>query len=381
MSIFKYLLFVVLFTSSVNIIAQNDPIEIPHDPTQIYEIWMKDNRLFEGKVEALDNGNILLESSLFGNEIVSVLDVKSIKALYRIDYEKKKLFLGRKKVVLKDSTVIVGKAMQQRAQHFVILADDGQRYLLEYDVVDEIKDLPYFKTKEKQSNSNYANYLFTPSGYTLQQGAANFHNTNLYYNAIEVGIMDWLSMSAGFDIGFANSLRSSRPIKDNSYFFGSIKASYKATDKWNVAIGSYFMRPNSYWELVPDSTTLMPFVINTFGSKETNISFGIAIPRQEQFTNKLVYSFSGVARVMKQFALITDNWIKPVSYTERGLTTVDIIETYEPHLSMGVRYLGERLTIDIAGSYRGKGPRGTGRSYQPRALELGFILGLKYQLR
>ncbi len=381
MSVLKFILFFILILINFPSFAQNEPIEIPDDPYQIYEVWMKDNRLFEGKIETLDRGKILLKSTLFGNEIVSILDVKSIRPLYRIDYEKKKLFIGRKKVILKDSTAIVGKATQQRSNYFVIVSDDGQRYLLDYNEVEKIKDMPYFKTKEKQLNSNYANYLFSPSGYTIQQGQVDFHSKNLYFNAIEIGIMDWLSMSVGADVGFANSFRFKRPFKDKTYFFGSLKASYKASDKWNVAFGSYFMRPNSNWDLLPDSTTLMPFLINTFGNKETNISFGVSLPKQKQFTNRPIYTFSGIARVLKQFALITDNWIKPVQYVEKDLASSKMVEKYEPHLSLGIRYLGRRLSLDIGGTYRGVGPTGTGQSYQSRDLALGVFFGLKYQLR
>ena len=380
MAIKKYL-FILFLLGNIHIYAQDIPIEIPDDPYQLYEVWMKDNRLFEGKIEALDHGRIRLTSNEFGNNIVSILDVKSIRPLYRFDYEKKKLFIGRKKVVLKDSTEVVGKATQQRKNYFVITSDDGQRYLLDYNDVDEIKDMRYFKPKENQINTNYANYLFTPSSYTLAQGRVNYHNTNLYFNGLEIGITNWLSMSVGADIGFVNSYRKNRLLNNKTYFFGTLKASYNASDRWSVAIGSYIMRPNSFWDLVPDSTTLMPFIINTFGSKETNISFGVSLPKQKQFTEKPIYSFSGIARVLTQFALITDNWIKPVTYEEIDNFSLRVVEKYEPHLSIGVRYLGNRITLDVAGTYRGVGPTGSGRSYRKRGLELGFLLGFKYQLR
>ena len=77
--------------------------------------------------------------------------------------------------------------------------------------------------------------------------------------------------------------------------------------------------------------------LGTYGNKDSNVTATLAWGSVEgDAFNKPLFTVSGMTRIAKKTALITENWFVPTD------------TSYEPLFSYGIRFFGENLAIDLA---------------------------------
>ena len=175
-------------------------------------------------------------------------------------------------------------------------------------------------------NPNATRYLFSPSAFSLKKGEAYYQNTYLVLNSFNVGITDNITMGGGFEL---ISTFTGSPA-----FYITPKATFEINDKWRAGGGLLYANVIGVEE---DFSGLgIGYGIVTYGNTDDNATLGLGYGFVDgELSSKPVITLSGMKRVSRRIGLVTENWLVPV-------------DDYYGVLSYGLRFMGERLTVDLA---------------------------------
>ncbi|WP_161888804.1 hypothetical protein [Pontibacter russatus] len=173
-------------------------------------------------------------------------------------------------------------------------------------------------------NPNATRYLFAPSAYSLRKGEAYYQNTYLVLNSFNYGITDRLTIGAGFEL---ISTFSGEPI-----FFITPKYSFPISDKWNAGAGVLYANAP-----IEDFSGLgIGYGLITYGNRDNNATLGVGFGYvDDEVSGKPVFNLSGMRRISRKMALVTENWLVPS-------------DGYYGVYSYGIRFMGEKITVDLA---------------------------------
>lgn len=171
-------------------------------------------------------------------------------------------------------------------------------------------------------NPHASRYLFAPSGYNLKKGEAYYQNAWLFLNSFNYGVTDYFSIGGGLEL---ISTFTGNPI-----FFLTPKFGFEINEKINVGGGVIFA------SIIDVGVVGITYGIMTYGSEDHNITGGLGWGFFDgDISSKPIVVFSGVTRVGKKIALVTENWIIPV-------------DGYYGLFSYGVRIFGKTMAVDLA---------------------------------
>lgn len=188
------------------------------------------------------------------------------------------------------------------------------------EVVDErMKDENYIF-----ENPNSTSYLFSSSAFSPQKGEAYYKNIYLVVNSFNYAITNNFSVAAGFEITSA--------ISANPTFFINPKYNFQINEKVHAGAGAlYASVPGAKF-----SGLGIGYGIVTYGNADDNITFGAGYGYiDKELANKPVFTLSGMKRLNRRFGLVSENWIVPR-------------EEYYGVYSYGVRYMAQRVSVDLA---------------------------------
>ncbi|MBD1398464.1 hypothetical protein H9Q13_14930 [Pontibacter sp. JH31] len=175
-------------------------------------------------------------------------------------------------------------------------------------------------------NPNATRYLFSPSAFSLKKGEAYYQNTYLVLNSFNIGITDNITMGGGFEL---ISTFSGSPA-----FYLTPKATFEINEKWRAGGGLLYANVIGIEE---DFSGLgIGYGIVTYGNSDDNATLGVGYGFVDgEFSSKPVITLSGMKRVSRRIGLVTENWLVPT-------------DSYYGVVSYGLRFMGERLTVDLA---------------------------------
>ncbi|WP_157578511.1 hypothetical protein [Pontibacter roseus] len=175
-------------------------------------------------------------------------------------------------------------------------------------------------------NPNATRYLFSPSAFSLKKGEAYYQNTYLVLNSFNIGITDNITMGGGFEL--------ISTFTGNPAFYLTPKASFKLSEKWRAGGGVLYANVIGIEE---DFSGLgIGYGLATYGNSDDNATLGLGYGFVDgEFSSKPVITLSGMKRISRRAALVTENWLVPA-------------DGYYGVLSYGVRFMGERITVDLA---------------------------------
>ena len=239
-------------------------------------------------------------------------------------------------VTLNDGSTISGKLISITDKEIVISSGTlGEMKLSK----ENIKVMtPVASINEKPSgvwfsNPNSSRYLLSSSAIPLDKKTGYYQNTWIFVNSFAYGITKNISISGGFEIIsiFAKG--------DGPYaFYLNPKASFKVAN--NLYAGASILYANTIKTV--DSfgglATLNGFI--TYGNKNNNITAAIGWGSSNgDFSSKPVVTISGMTRVSKRIGFVSENWI---------ITNIGDEAKYYALYSYGIRFLGEKTSIDLA---------------------------------
>jgi hypothetical protein len=240
-------------------------------------------------------------------------------------------------VVLKDGQVVRGRLVEQSAS-MIVLESSGARLSFPTDAVRELSraGAPVAPPPSARvRDPNRARYLYSPSGFMLNQGEGYVEQTELIFTTANVGVTDWLSLQAGTSLPWLIYHPSTTPVVFGAKIGGGV------TDWLHLSLSF------AGYKFVSADPGGLAFATATFGSEDLNL--GISVAKAVAYTDssfkspgKAFGTLSGVWRVSNSIALVSENWIFD--------TTSD---TYWIG-SAAVRFISDGLGVD-AGLTKWKG--------------------------
>lgn len=230
-------------------------------------------------------------------------------------------------VETKDGSVFQGVYLGQSGTGVRLLTDSAGEITI------QMSELKSFRILDEQNfrngeywfeNPNATRYLFSPSAYSLRKGEAYYQNTYLVLNSFNYGITDRFTIGAGFEL---ISTFSGEPI-----FFITPKYSFPISEKWNAGAGILYANA-----AIEDFSGLgIGYGLVTYGSRDNNVTLGAGFGYVDgEFTPEPVFTLSGMRRIGRKAALVTENWLVPAG-------------GYYGVYSYGIRFMGEKITVDLA---------------------------------
>jgi hypothetical protein len=257
---------------------------------------------------------------------------ESTNAQQNISGEVSKMY----QITLKDGSIVTGKIVSITDSEIVIQSGTIGEVRLKKENIKTMA--PISSIDEKKSgiwfaNPNPSRYLVGSSAIPLEKNTGYYQNTWIFFNSFAYAFTNNFSVSAGFEI-FSLLAKGDGPYA----FYISPKASFKVAD--NFYAGGSILYANTL-KTVDEFGGLGTFnVFGTYGNKNNNItgSLGWGFAGGE-FSSKPLITLSGMTRLSKRIALVSENWLVPDAGSDGGLYAI---------FSYGIRFLGEKTAIDLA---------------------------------
>ena len=229
------------------------------------------------------------------------------------------------KIELNDGSIFIGNILQKDSVNLVMITSSIPKIEIP---ISKIKTLEIVNELNLKNgiywfpNPHATRYLYAPSAFNLKKGEGYYQNTLLFLNSFNVGITDNISIGGGLEL-------ISTFIARDPIFFITPKVGFKVTEKFHAGGGVLFAR-------IPGTSLGTIFGTGTYGSEDHNITSSLGWGFVDgEFSQRPIITLSGMTRVSKRVALVTENWLIPTG-------------SYYGIFSYGVRFLGEKIAVDLA---------------------------------
>jgi hypothetical protein len=168
--------------------------------------------------------------------------------------------------------------------------------------------------------------FFAPTGRTLRRGETYFGDAYILFPTIQTGITDLVSLGGGVSIIPGLSL-------DEQLYYLTPKVGVLASPSLNVSVGALIA---GVGRASSESPVGLGYGVATFGGADASVTTGAGFGFSRASTSQAILMLGGERRVSRSIALLSENYL----YTGNGRSGL---------VSAGVRFMGERLAVDLAG--------------------------------
>lgn len=260
-----------------------------------------------------------------------VFTVASTEGVYaQTDTTLTKNAVGKRWIVeTRDGSTIQGVFLGQTEGGIRLKTDSAGEVVIPHNQIKSTKIIDDSRFRDGEywfENPNATRYLFSPSAFNLKKGEAYYQNTYLVLNSFNIGLTDNITMGGGFEL---ISTFTGTPA-----FYLTPKASFEINDKWRAGGGLLYANVIGVDE---DFSGLgIGYGIVTYGNTDDNATLGLGYGFVDgEFSSKPIITLSGMKRVSRRIGLVSENWFVPIN-------------GYYGILSYGLRFMGERITVDLA---------------------------------
>jgi hypothetical protein len=244
--------------------------------------------------------------------------------------------LKRYEIILNDGSSLVGIILSRdsAAVHFHTTS------IAKIDIpVSQIKSLKEFnsekipKTNDWVPNPFPTKYFFSASAINLHKNEGYYQNTYLFMNSVNYGFTDYFSIGAGLEVlSTFGSLTSGDKFTPICYI--APKVGFKVTEKIHLGAGLTFINVGDFFG---NSGIGLASGLATYGSIENNVTLGIGsgFSFKNEYMSNVSFSLSGMTRVSKRLALVTENYLIPVD------------DHYYGMYSYGMRFIANKISVDL----------------------------------
>ena len=171
-------------------------------------------------------------------------------------------------------------------------------------------------------NPNVTRLFFAPTGQMLKKGEGYFSDYEVLFPGVAFGVTDNISIGGGVSLVPAGI--------DNQLFYVTPKVGFSPSPRLHLAIGAIAAT-------VPgESAVGAVYGVGTVGDGDASVTSGIAYGfAGSDFTSEFAVLVGGEKRMSRRIALVTENYFVPSSIGK-------------PIVSGGVRFMSEKLTVDLA---------------------------------
>ena len=259
-----------------------------------------------------------------------LLVAATLPALAQTDTTLSKSMVGKRWIVeTRDGSVIQGVFVGQNETGIILRTESAGDVVIPHAQIKSTKIVEEDRMRNGEywfENPNATRYLFGPSAFSLKKGEAYYQNTYLVLNSFNVGVTDHITVGGGFEL--------ITTFSGNPSFYITPKATFEINDKWRA--GGGLLYANVMGNDVEFGGLGMGYGIATYGNSDDNATLGVGYGFVDgDFSSKPFVTLSGMKRVSRRIALVTENWFVPT-------------DDYYGVLSYGLRFMGERITVDLA---------------------------------
>lgn len=172
-------------------------------------------------------------------------------------------------------------------------------------------------------NPNQTRLFFAPTGQMLRKGEGYFSDYELFFPGVAYGVTDNISIGGGVSLFPAGI--------DEQLFYITPKIGFSPSPKLHLALGAIA-------STVPGDNSNVGAVygVGTAGDGDASVTGGIAYGfAGSDFTSEFAVLVGGEKRLSKRIGLVTENYFVPS-------------KVGKPIVSGGVRFMSEKLTVDLA---------------------------------
>lgn len=176
-------------------------------------------------------------------------------------------------------------------------------------------------------------YFFSASAINLHKNEGYYQNTYLFMNSVNYGFTDYFSIGAGLEVlSTFGSLTSGD--KFTPIYYIAPKVGFKVTEKIHLGAGLTFINVGDFFG---NSGIGLASGLATYGSIENNVTLGIGsgFSFKNEYMSNVSFSLSGMTRVSKRLALVTENYLIPVDNYYYGM------------YSYGMRFIANKISVDL----------------------------------
>ena len=270
------IIFIVIFCSVSSVFAQEKIINYNFDTAKTYRIELQDGSEFIGNFLLRDSVNVVIKTSLIPKIEIPIKEIKTIQEVPASNIKKGKYWFP---------------------------------------------------------NPNATRYLFGPSAFTLKKGEGYYQNTYLFLNSVHVGITDNISIGGGLE--FLSTFGTLASGSFDPIFYITPKIAFQVSEKFHAGGGVLYISTPGFD--VDDRGSLgIVYGIGTYGSLEHNITGGLGWGFVNgEFSGRPIITISGMTRIGRRTALVTENWFVPA-------------DSYYGIITYGIRFFGEKMSVDLA---------------------------------
>lgn len=231
----------------------------------------------------------------------------------------------------KDATVLKGKLLGVARDSVKLIDENNQELKIS---LRDIRHIEYVDSLRKRGrwfdSPNTMRYLLASTAMPLKKNDIAFQATYLFLVSAHFGVTDRLSIGAGTDIISQSILflNAKYNIADNGMFKFSAGANY-------YRFSREFITTNTNESITGLG---MVYGAGTWGNANNHLTLGAGYLYAAGYFLPPIITLSGTARFAKRFAFVTENWFFFVDSSIELPTLV----------SLGIRYISKRNTIDLA---------------------------------
>jgi hypothetical protein len=226
-------------------------------------------------------------------------------------------------VTLREGSSLVGRIVAVRADTVDFQTAMGLVPLAIRDIR-EIKETPAASMHDGQywfPNPNATRLFFSPTGRMLKQGDGYFADYELFFPGVAYGLTDNITIGGGVSL-FPTGV-------DEQIYYLTPKVGMSFGEQIHLAAGLLFVG-------TPDGTGGVGYGVGTLGTPDRSLTMGLGYGfAGGDIESKPVVMLGGELRVSRRIALVTENYVLP-------------IEDDNVVYSFGLRFMGEKLTTDLA---------------------------------
>ena len=240
------------------------------------------------------------------------------------------------KLELNDGTTLVGNFLKKDANNAILKTFSVPRIEIPISKIKSIEKVEDSSIKNEKywfPNPQPTRYFYGPSAFTLKKGKGYYKNTFVFINSVDYGITDNISIGGGLELvsTVLSTFLDTRPI-----FFLTPKVGFKVSEKFHAGGGLLYVHIPTVFGSGGSTNLGIAYGCGTIGSTDHNITGGLGWGFVDgEFSKRPIVTLSGMTRIGKRAALVTENWIVP-------------FDSYYGLYSYGIRFFGENMAVDLA---------------------------------
>lgn len=237
-------------------------------------------------------------------------------------------------VHLTDGSTLIGRIVSEDERRLKVVTRSGVEVEVERRLVASIDDASKAApAAEPEPVLDETRLFLAPTGRPLRKGSGYFSDHLIFLPGVAYGVTDNITLAGGVSVvpglGF-----------DEQAIFFTPKVGARFGDRAAVSVGGLYMRAG-----VGDDGghVSIGYAVGTWGTPEHSLTAGIGLgqagdnddyDRYDDDSARPMLMIGGATRLSKRLSLISENWIFPDGDFQL--------------LSAGLRFRGDRLTVDLA---------------------------------